>query len=84
MPAVELEEYTEIPSMSYIPESYLNKEAKKTMLVFSELLKQLDFSDLNEIEKESLLSILFEHLDQFYLPGDKLSVTNVIKQNYYH
>ena len=39
---------------------------------FAKILKLINFSNLNDEEKESLFPILFDYSQQFHLPGDKL------------
>ena len=46
---------------------------------FNELVSTLDLSNLNSEERSSLLSLLAKYSFQFYLKGDQLGCTNVVK-----
>lgn len=43
------------------------------------IINSLDLKDLNEEERESIISLVTEYPHQFHLPGDKLSKTSAVK-----
>ena len=79
IPPVELEEYSLIypPINSTRDPSLPNKETKRASR-FSQILKLIDFSDLNDKERGSLFHVLLDYSKQLYLPSDKLGSTNIV------
>lgn len=47
----------------------------------TKLENEIDLSELNEEEYESIIKIIHSFNDVFYLPGDKLSCTSVVKHS---
>ena len=70
-----------LPSNSRIHNSSANQNIKETNNTdrFEELLKVIDLTYLNEEEKNSLLPILHEFKETFFLKGDALTHTNTLK-----
>ena len=66
---MELEEYSIVDVGKTNPSSNYDREQASR---FAEILKLINFSNLNDEEKESLFPILFDYFQQFHLPGDKL------------
>ena len=75
LPHIKLEEYSIIDLEKTKPSSYDDGEQASR---FAKILKLLNFSNLNEEEKESLFPILFDYSQQFHLPGDKLGSAKAV------
>ena len=79
IPLVELEEYSLIyPPINSTEDHNLPNKERKRASRFSQILKLIDFSDLNDEEKGSLFPVLLDYSEQFHLPSDKLGSTNVV------
>lgn len=76
LPSVQLEE---IGSMGADDVNKIEKSEKDRHERINKLIKSLHFEGLNTEERNSIVRIISKYPYQFYLPGDKLIGTNVIK-----
>lgn len=74
-PEIEIEDF----SIPLNGSSKVDNTKKSHATRLALLLENLNLKELNEDEKESLIKIFNEFPNQFYLPGDKLGPTNVLK-----
>lgn len=83
IPPVNLEEVESIKFSSAFKKVNKNEEKSENKVNFSDRIKklenELDLEHLNAEGKESLLNCIAKFPYQFFLDGDKLSCTNVIK-----
>ena len=78
---ITLEEFETIKSTSGLRKEDDTESNQEITLTdrFKELIKELHLANLNTEEKKSLLRIIAKFPYQFFLNGDKLGFTNVIK-----
>lgn len=81
IPPLQLEECIVAPSL---PRSFKDVETAEKEDIdfakrFSTLLDNLHLEGLNDEEKDSILNVFKDFSYQFFLPGDKLNATNVLK-----